>query len=354
MADDHLDKETSVGVDITATGINAKAKSRLIAAIDRFGGNLAELLNVPIERKVNRERAIMEGETKMIAAVVDYGVDRLKHDPGFAQRVAEGHFGRLFARQKNKDGVLLEAIEDLRRGPSTAASEAGEPELDPQFLDRLERYAEDASTDDLKQRWGRVLSAEIRKPGTFSSKVLRIVDEIDARTALIFERVCQSRISDILPKCVLGELRFDEGVALSLAGLLVDPTAGQLRYPGSITVNDETFWIFYLGKYGFAFSQRLPMKTEGAFSALDSNQSLIRGIEGKPSMPIYLLTEAGVAISQILPNYEDAVFPKLSEKLKSLLRSTDNVVVEPHEIVELEINPADGHYHPREMKSSDS
>jgi hypothetical protein len=56
-------------------------------------------------------------------------------------------------------------------------------------MNRFERFAEDASTDELRQRWGRVLSAEIRKPGTFSPKVLRIVDEIDQSTAAIFERV---------------------------------------------------------------------------------------------------------------------------------------------------------------------
>jgi hypothetical protein len=55
MVEDHLDKETSVSVDLTETGVTAKAKSRLVAAIDRLGGNLLEILNAPQRRPEKSE-----------------------------------------------------------------------------------------------------------------------------------------------------------------------------------------------------------------------------------------------------------------------------------------------------------
>jgi hypothetical protein len=201
MSDDHLDKETSVGVELTETGVKAKAKSRLVAAFDRLGGNIFELVNVRMERRISRERSMIAGERKVIEAAIEYGLDRLKKDPEFAQRVAETHFRKIFHQQDNKDAVIVEAIEELRHNPVTEAeAEAGPPELNPEFMDRFERYAEDASTEQLRQKWGRVLTAEIRKPGTFSRKALRVVEELDAETARLFEKLCQSRLDDVLPK----------------------------------------------------------------------------------------------------------------------------------------------------------
>jgi hypothetical protein len=49
--DDHLDKETSVVVDLTPTGVTAKAKSRFVAAIDRLCGNAVELANTSMENR---------------------------------------------------------------------------------------------------------------------------------------------------------------------------------------------------------------------------------------------------------------------------------------------------------------
>ena len=40
--EDHLDKATSVSLELTESGVKAKAKSRFVAAVDRFGGNLVE------------------------------------------------------------------------------------------------------------------------------------------------------------------------------------------------------------------------------------------------------------------------------------------------------------------------
>ena len=63
--DEHLDKETSVAVDLTPTGVTAKAKSRFVAAVDRLCGNAVELVNTQMERRISRDRAAIEGEKKL-------------------------------------------------------------------------------------------------------------------------------------------------------------------------------------------------------------------------------------------------------------------------------------------------
>ena len=192
-----------------------------------------ELVNAPMERRIVRERTIAASEAQLIAAVTKFGIEKLHSDPAFAEQVAERHFTRVFEKQQNKDAVLREALEDLRNDHGTEAR-TGRP-LDAEFLDRLEHYAEGASSDRLRQKWGRVLSAEIKQPGTFSSKVMRIVDELEPETAQLFECLCKSSFNGIIPKCLVGTLTFANQITLVSAGLLIDP-----GMTGHIATFDET------------------------------------------------------------------------------------------------------------------
>jgi Protein of unknown function (DUF2806) len=75
---------------------------------------------------------------------------------------------------------MVEAIEHLRHdGISASDAETGPSELSEEFMTRFETYAEGASTEDLRQRWGRILAREVKKPGTFSLKALRVIDELE-------------------------------------------------------------------------------------------------------------------------------------------------------------------------------
>ncbi|WP_316165177.1 MULTISPECIES: DUF2806 domain-containing protein [unclassified Bradyrhizobium] len=318
MNEDHLDKETSVSVDLTPIGVKAKARSRFVAAFDRLCGNAVELLNIPMERRISRDRATIDGEKKVISAIVDYGLRRLKRDPQFAERVAEKHLEQIFGRQINKDGVMACAIEDLRHTQMTEdEAESGPEKLDPQFLGRLERYAEDASTEELRERWGRVLSAEIRSPGTFSPKVLRIVDELDVEAAHLFEEVCKSRLANVLPRSLVGDLPFDHVTLLSSAGLMVEPGLGQIRSFNSVTGSDgKSRWVLGLGEYALAFLADSNIDMKSLFLGAEAKNPLLFDENGVPAIPVYVLTNAGNAVAQILPNNRRIAFQELAKKLR--------------------------------------
>src|SRR6516164_5847355 len=109
-----------------------------------------------MERWLTRERAKIEGERQLIQSMAKAAVNRMEADPQYAEQVIRNHLGTVFARQENKESVMRRALEDLRREP--AADEAG-PELDPGFMNKFERHAEDAATEELREKWGRVLAA---------------------------------------------------------------------------------------------------------------------------------------------------------------------------------------------------
>jgi hypothetical protein len=187
--------------------------------------------------------------------------------------------------------------------------------LDPDFVNRLERHAEDASTEALREKWGRVLAAEIRSPGTISPRVMRIVDEIDGPTAQLFEAFCSSRLANVIPRCLHGKLKFDEAARLEGAGLIVGPgVTGEVRW--FIEASDaggRKAWFMGFDGYGLSFpyeANLAPLRDEMGPLQLDNNV---------PVIPVYVLTDEGRAVSQILPELERTAFEKYVARLQSAL-----------------------------------
>lgn len=312
---DHLDRETSVSAEITVSGVRANSRSRFVAAVDRFGGNLVELVNAPMERRIARQRTIAASEAELIAAVTKFGIERLHSDPYFAERVAERHFTRVFEKQRNKDAVLREALEDLRHDQNNEA-EIGGP-IDTQFLDRLEHYAEGASSEQLRQKWGRVLSGEIKRPGSFSAKAMRIVDELDGTTARLFESLCTQVFRNVAAKCLTGDLPFGDRKRLVLAGLIIDQ--GDLghvsKFEEVATEQGRNLWLLNLGNRR---SVSIPKNTELPHDMTEP--APIQAHKSSVAVPVYVLTEVGEAISSIFsPNDAPARYvQKLRESLPNI------------------------------------
>jgi hypothetical protein len=310
--DDPLDKTTSIGAELTKSGVKLNAKSRAVAALDRLLGNAFDFANIPIERRNVEERAKMEAGRQLVDAIRDHALSRLETDPEFADRVTRNYLDRLIARQQNKDGVVRHAIEDLRRNPQ---AEDGGDSLDPPFLNKFERHAEDATTEQLREKWGRVLAAEIRKPGTFSAKVLRVVDELDPEMALRFEQLCQSRMANMLPTYLVGDLPVHAVAEFVEAGLLVEPSLGKLRmFRKERSVDGTDIWFNPLGMWGIGLKETVNVTRLNAIRGVVEFSS-----SGELGIPGYMLTSAGLAVSSILPDNTYDAFQRLVTKFREIV-----------------------------------
>ena len=315
--DDPLDKTVELGAELTESGLSLKAKGRFFAAIDRLGGNVVDRLNIALERKQIPERAEIEGQRRLIEAMADHAIDRMKTDPDFADRAAANWLRTMGQRQENKDGVVRHAIEDLKRD-SRVEQDDVDAELDPLFLNKIERHAEDASTEELRERWGRVLAAEVRKPGTITPRAMRIVDELDASTALLFEKFCESRIDTSVPKCLSGELKFTETARLVDAGLLIDPGMGQKMNYFEMTGSDGVAaWFARFGIFGVSIPRSAEIVSNGAKST--APLAVGRKENEKPYSPVYVLTDAGEAIASILPLREEVALRHYALAIKDVV-----------------------------------
>ncbi len=309
---DHLDKETSVSVAYTDNSIKAGAKSRFVAAIDRLGGSVVDSANAAIESYAEKRRAKTRGEVRLIEAITDYGVAQLGANPQTAERAFQRHFRKVISQQENIDHVLLEAKADLELNPPAADDPDQTQELSEEFMDRFEEYSSTATTEELRQRWGRVLASEVRKPGTFSGKVLRVIDEMDTATAQIFEEVCKSRINNLVIRCVSGALPFLAAASLTTSGLMLEAGLGQgLGLQEVDTPDVGKIWGFATdwGMIGLPLAVRPKVEYE--------ESACLRIESTKPKIPVYVLTDVGTAIASILPDNQANAFERYASILET-------------------------------------
>jgi hypothetical protein len=321
MSEDHLDRDVSVGAELTPSGLNVKARSRFIAAVDRLCGNAVEYLNVPMERRHTVERAKIEGEKQLIEAMTKAAVDRMGKDPDFAERAIRNQLGLSIERQENKDGVVRHAIEDLNRNPTAEdASEA----LDKSFLNKFQRHAEDAATEELREKWGRVLGAEIRAPGTVTSRVMRIVDEIDPETARLFENLCRSRLANVAPTCLAGDLDLRTISKLAGSGLIIDPgITGHIRQFAKMTDDQgKDLWFSDLGRRGLGFPRT------AVINLAPGKETPLQMAEEFPAISAYVITDEGLALSSILDDHEQSALDRFLASVRSKLPTLPMTVYE--------------------------
>ena len=88
-------------------------------------------------------------------------------------------------RQINKEAVALKTIKNLQAHPPTEQGDG--PSED--WLAQFERRAEDASSDQLRTLFAKLLAGEIRKPGGISPMTLHFVSTLDQKTASLIQQV---------------------------------------------------------------------------------------------------------------------------------------------------------------------
>ena len=101
------------------------------------------------------------------------------------ERATANMVATAYRRQINKEAVALKTIKNLQADPPPEQGDG--PSED--WLAKFERYAEEASSDQLQTLFAKLLAGEIRKPGGISPMTLHFVSMLDQKTASHIQRV---------------------------------------------------------------------------------------------------------------------------------------------------------------------
>lgn len=216
-------------------GPAGKAISRLVAGVIDIPAAYLDSFAQSIKDKT-AARSTVHQEVSVAAARLAAG------DTDIVARAAHNLLAKEYRRQKNKEDVARKTIELLevdteKNGGAEAKPSKPPPDVDNDWLNVFEKYAEDASTERMQTLWARVLAGEIRRPQSFSLKTLRFLAEVDQKTAKLFQKHASCVANgDFIPCPPKQGPEFSELLTLENAGL-ISGTHGQLHQ--TFTIPEE-------------------------------------------------------------------------------------------------------------------
>ncbi|MBB3977209.1 hypothetical protein GGQ64_002415 [Rhizobium azooxidifex] len=290
--------EIGASLGLSENKVSVSVKSRWLSAYDHFLGRKVEKKGLETEREVTTHRVVNTALNDVIAkaaAVAGDTINReLSENPEAARRMLSG-LARAVRGVDNLESVLNYGLEDLSHRQIQNNAEM-DVTLNADFLERFESYAERASTEEARLKWGSILSSEIRNPGTFSNRAMRVLDEIDKSDAELFQQFCAHRLGDNVPH-LLTALTSHEQVRLERADLLISSELSYYQTFREEKLQGKKIWFANFGDFGLSipFDIDLPF-TKRRFD--DSPHFLDH--EGAPNFRIYWLSPVGRAVASLI------------------------------------------------------
>lgn len=175
----------------------------VIKALDRLVGAAFDIPTAWLAQKKSKIDAQTESYRVVEASIAQAAALGAGSDPETAQRAMNVLIRKEYRKQINREAVASAMVEEICE-KSTELEGGSNPiiikDLDDDWLNIFEKYAEDASSERLQGLWGRVLAGEIRRPGRFSTRTLRFLSEFSQADALTFETFAKCAFGDAAPK----------------------------------------------------------------------------------------------------------------------------------------------------------
>lgn len=210
------------GLDVlasAASGLPMPVQRSFMKALSSLLGGLTA---IPAA-KLNQYAQAIEDTTKARAAVAtalaNALVDDASSDPALLQAAAEIYLPTSLRKAKNRLKVAQKAAEHV--AGQASASEQSEPPGDD-WMNCFARFAEDASSEQLQDLFGRILAGQVAQPHSFGLATLRAVSELDQTIATDFSFAWERSVGYAVnngPEWQRGE-SFMRWARLSEAGLM--------------------------------------------------------------------------------------------------------------------------------------
>lgn len=165
------------GIPQVLAGPAGKVISRLI-------GSFAEIPTTKIEGVSQGIRDVTDARSIVSRAIAEKVAERATADPDIIERAMDNLLAKEIRFQNNKEAVARSAVEELSRTPSSSDI----PPSDD-WMNKFERYVEDASSEELRLMYGKILAGEVRRPGSFSPSTLHFISLLDQETAALIREV---------------------------------------------------------------------------------------------------------------------------------------------------------------------
>lgn len=289
---------SSNGWSNALTAIGDALMPRALKALDRLIGAGVDIPAAWLERHAENIKSKTKSQGIVERAVAEKAGLLAASDSEIGDRAMNNLLRKEYRRTENKDRVASVTIETLRLSADGPPTENSVEQLDEDWLNIFERFAEDASTERMQGLWGRVLAGEIRTPGIFSLRTLRFLSEFSQSDAVLFAEICEFAVGTT----ILRTLAVPEEVK-DIRHLI------QLESAGLVT-----------GASGLGLTFKLTFDATGHVVLKEGNLGLV--LRGEPNafieLNVIVLTPLGAEVMSLIPDRDrQSVMRKFAQELRS-------------------------------------
>jgi hypothetical protein len=156
-----------------------------------LGRLITGLVDIPVAFLESKTESI-KGETTALNIFRKKVVEKVSaefiEDTELMNRAVNYYGSKLLKEQLNREKVFARTTEDLKLNPP---NEDIDKEIDDDWLDMFSRIAETKSNEDVQFALSKILSGEIKCPGSFGLRTLQTLTTLDQGTAKIFQKFCR-------------------------------------------------------------------------------------------------------------------------------------------------------------------
>ena len=218
----------------------APARATLMSIVSRLCGGLTAFPRALLQRPLQGIRDGTSARSLVSAQLAAAAANAVAADKELVKLAAEAYIPEEIRKLRNKARIAVAAAEDFSTENSQTAAEP-----DEDWLNKFIRYAEDASSERLQTLFGKILSGEVKRPGSFSPATLRAVSELTQELASDFEWAWKRCIEDEVwrgPDLSRGD-GWNRLTRLRDAGLM-SPVASSVHQPAFRPDTLYSPWIF--------------------------------------------------------------------------------------------------------------
>ncbi len=189
---------TNLVADTAISGIPGPVRRNFFKALGQLCSATIDIPVAYLTGIADERRAETEARIKLINTSAEQIAQQMQTDPEYA-RLAVQKFGqRVIREQVNLDLISQKAATELRDASDSidqsGSDESGET-ISDDWLNSFETEARQKNTEEMQTFFAKILAGEIRKPGSYSTKTIKILGSLDQNIANHFVKLCSLSIS---------------------------------------------------------------------------------------------------------------------------------------------------------------
>lgn len=215
-----LGEIAEIGLE-TVTGLPAPVQKTLWYVLKRLTTSAVDIPAAYLEGKAAEIRAVTEAKIQAIKAAGTTIAEQIDVPPAYLDAASTKFAARIVGKQKNLDAIVQKTVQELKRlpPPGYVAHPQVSGQVNDDWLNVFESEAENMASDYMRDVFSKLLAGEVRRPGTFSRRAVKILGQMEKQEAEIFALFCSLAVQFTVEGEVVGGLLLTLGEHPATNGL---------------------------------------------------------------------------------------------------------------------------------------